>query len=183
MVEDAALVDAPRRSAREQLQPLDVLARRRRVRRLGEDEDLALRRRLELGEPSRDRARLAEHLDEVERIDVVAAGLVRRRQALGRLRSEPLRVGQVAPPLLEQAPDRLRRSDRGIPQRSSGTNRREAARDESLEHVVDPLARKTGEPRELGARRHAAAGQREVGARLVAGQPEARERVRKSVHS
>ena len=39
------------------LEPLDVLLRRRRVRRLGEDEDLVLDARLELGEALVDRAR------------------------------------------------------------------------------------------------------------------------------
>src|SRR6185312_16308206 len=48
----------------------------------------------------------------------------------------------------------------------------EAARDEAVQDVVDALPRQAGDPGDLARRRVAAPGEREVGARLVAGQAE-----------
>src|SRR5262249_58242161 len=80
---DRALVDAPRLDvAPEKLEPLDVLAGLHGVRWLREHQDLALRGCLERREPVRDRGRLAEELDEAERVVRLTSLAIGRGQGL-----------------------------------------------------------------------------------------------------
>src|SRR4030081_2587654 len=64
-------------------QPLNVVLRRLGIRRLREDEDLVLDGLLKLVEPRVDRAGIAQYLYVLERIAVLLAGPIGRRQLVG----------------------------------------------------------------------------------------------------
>jgi hypothetical protein len=118
VVVDRALLDAARLDpALEQLRALDVLCGLDGVRRLREDEDLALDRGLELGEPSRDRRRLAQDLDEAQRVVLVPAVSVGRRQPRDRVGDVELELLELAAPLRDELAERFVRRRGGVASR------------------------------------------------------------------
>ncbi len=157
------------------LQPLDVLLRRHGVGRLGEDEDLALDVRLELGEPLVDGTVVAQHLDVFERVRVAAAGLEGRRHEGDHLERVSLERLEVVPMRLEQVRDRDLGRCGGVLDDITWTCRREALLDEAAEDVVDALAGEAGLACDLRGGVGVAPDEGEIRLGLVGGQAETRQ--------
>src|SRR5262245_51975821 len=105
IVERRVFVDAARPVHLRDLEPLDVLLCRRRVRRLGEDENLVLDPGLELVEPLVDRGAIAEHLDVLERVALLLPFGERRPERLDHLPPLVLQPFELLASICEQPLD------------------------------------------------------------------------------
>ena len=152
---------------------LDVLLRRLRVGRLGEDQDLSLDRRLELIEAGGDRARITQHLDVLQWIGLLAPRDERRRQRAHGRGGPLLEAVELFAAGGHQQLQGERRLGGRIFHDAARPGRGQPLLDQAAEHVVDSLAGEAGNPGHLGGGEGVAAGQRDIGARLVTGQPEA----------
>jgi hypothetical protein len=157
------------------LEALDVLLRRSRVRRLGEDEDLLLHGGLELGEALVDGAPVAQDLDVLQRVGVDLAGLVRGLQVLDHSPRVALHPRKLVAMRGQQQVDREVGGSGRVLHHVARPRDGETLLDEAAQDVVDALSRQPGLARHLRRRERVAADERQVRLGLVAGQPKARE--------